>query len=115
MGSVMSYALALGADRRAPAGVMAFSGFIPTVAGWLPSLRDHSGLRAFIAHARNDPVIDIEFASRARAVLSAAGLEVDYHESDAAGHQIDPAHIPAALDWLSATIPEHGLSRSAAE
>ena len=29
MGSVMSYALGLGADRPAPAGIMALSGFIP--------------------------------------------------------------------------------------
>ena len=29
MGSVMSYALGLGPDRPAPAGVLAFSGFIP--------------------------------------------------------------------------------------
>jgi phospholipase/carboxylesterase len=109
MGSVMSYALAFGADRPAPAGVMAFSGFIPTVDGWLPSLGDRADLRAFIAHGRNDPVIDVEFAARARATLTAAGLDVDYHESDA-GHQIDPAHIPAGVDWLGATIPRHGLS-----
>src|SRR4051812_30281248 len=30
MGSVMSYALGLGPDRPAPAGILAFSGFIPT-------------------------------------------------------------------------------------
>ena len=34
MGSVMSYSLGLGPDRPAPAGIMAFSGFIPTVEGW---------------------------------------------------------------------------------
>ena len=34
MGSVMSYALGLGPDRPAPAGILAFSGFIPTVDGW---------------------------------------------------------------------------------
>ncbi len=33
MGSVMSYALALGADRPRPAGILAFAGFIPTVDG----------------------------------------------------------------------------------
>src|SRR6478735_7255073 len=36
MGSVMSYSLGLGPDRPAPAGIMAFSGFIPTVEGWQP-------------------------------------------------------------------------------
>ncbi len=107
MGTVMSYALGLAADRPAVAGVLAFSGFIPTVDGWEPSFSDRADLRAFIAHGRNDPVIDVEFARVASATLAQAGLEVDYHESDV-GHQIDPAHIPAAAAWLSATItPEN--------
>ena len=38
MGSVMSYALGLGPDRPAPAGILAFSGFVPTVEGWEPDL-----------------------------------------------------------------------------
>ena len=36
MGSVMSYALGLDGGRPAPAGILAFSGFIPTVEGWRP-------------------------------------------------------------------------------
>jgi len=39
MGTVMSYALGLGADRPAPAGILALSGFVPTVEGWSPSWR----------------------------------------------------------------------------
>ncbi len=38
MGSVMSYSLGLGADRPAPAGILAFSGFIPVVDDWQPDL-----------------------------------------------------------------------------
>src|SRR5437764_2691321 len=86
MGSVMSYSLGLGPDRPAPAGILAFSGFIPTVDGWQPDLpRD---TRAFIAHGRQDPVMNVEFARRANALLTAAGVDVTYHESDA-GHFID--------------------------
>ena len=103
MGAVMSYALALGADRPAPAGLLAFSGFIPTVAGWQPSTADRAGMRAFIAHGRRDPVIGVGFAHRARALLQGAGLEVEYHESNA-GHQIEPAHIPFARSWLAGTL-----------
>ena len=103
MGSVMSYATGLGADRPAPAGILAFSGFIPTVEGWEPHLSDRTDLRAFIAHGRRDPVMEVGFARTARALLEAGGLEVDYHESDAA-HHIDPAHIPAAARWLGATL-----------
>lgn len=104
MGSVMSYALALGGDRPAPAGILAFSGFIPTVDGWQPQLADRRERRAFIAHGRNDPVISVEFAHSARELLVAAGLEVGYHEF-AGGHEIDPSHIPAARDWLADVIP----------
>jgi phospholipase/carboxylesterase len=103
MGTVMSYALGLSGERPAPAGVLAFSGFMPTVAGWQADLSSRPGLRAFIAHGRRDPVIEIGFARSARQLLQDGGLPVDYHESDA-GHQIDPAHIPHAIQWLEATL-----------
>ena len=103
MGTVMSYSLGLAADRSAPAGIMAFSGFVPVVDGWEPELASRQTLRAFIAHGRSDPIMEIEFARRARDLLEAGGLEVEYHESDAA-HQIDPAHIPVATDWLATTL-----------
>jgi phospholipase/carboxylesterase len=104
MGSVMSYALALGADRPAPAGILAFSGFIPTVDGWQPHVADRGAVRAFIAHGRNDPVISVEFARNAREQLVAADLDVAYHEF-AGGHQIDPSHIPLAREWLQDVLP----------
>jgi phospholipase/carboxylesterase len=99
MGSVMSYSLGLAAERPAPAGILAFSGFVPVVDGWEPSLADRQALRAFVAHGRRDPIMDVEFARRARSLLEAGGIDVEYHESDAA-HHIDPAHVPAAVDWL---------------
>jgi phospholipase/carboxylesterase len=103
MGSVMSYSLGLPAERPAPAGILAFSGFIPTVEGWQPDLGSRSDLPVFIAHGRNDPIMDVGFARRARELLEAGGLPVAYHESDAA-HHIDPAHVPAAVDWVSSVI-----------
>jgi phospholipase/carboxylesterase len=103
MGSVMSYALGLGGDRPAPAGILAFSGFIPTVDGWQPELAGRTGTRAFIAHGRHDPIMDVAFARSARERLEAGGLPVEYHESDA-GHHIDPEHVPAAVDWLRQTL-----------
>jgi phospholipase/carboxylesterase len=107
MGSVMSYALGLAASRPAPAGILAFSGFVPTVDGWEPQLAGREQVRAFIAHGRNDPIMDVAFARRARELLEAGGLDVSYHESDAA-HQIDPAHVPAAVDWLATTLRRDG-------
>jgi phospholipase/carboxylesterase len=104
MGSVMSYSLGLGPDRPAPAGILAFSGFVPVVDGWEPDLAGRRGkTRVFIAHGRRDPVMEVDFARRARDLLEGGGLDVEYHESDA-GHHIDPAHVPAAIDWLSATL-----------
>ena len=104
MGSVMSYALGLDGARPVPAGILAFSGFIPTVEGWQPDLGSRPDLPVFIAHGRRDQVMDVEFARRARTLLEAGGLPVDYHESDVA-HQIDPAHLPAATAWLRAASP----------
>ena len=103
MGSVMSYSLGLGADRPAPAGILAFSGFIPVVEGWEPSLEDRRRLRVFVAHGRRDPVMEVGFARRARELLEAGGLDVEYHESDAA-HHIDPAHVEPAVAWLGTTL-----------
>jgi len=103
MGSVMSYALGLGADRPVPAGLMVFSGFVPTVSGWEPELESRSGLRAFLAHGRSDPIMDVALARSARELFESGGVEVGYHESDAA-HQIDPHHAAAARSWLRETL-----------
>jgi phospholipase/carboxylesterase len=103
MGSVMSYSLGLAGSRPAPAGILAFSGFVPVVEGWSASLEDRQRTRAFIAHGRNDPIMDVGFARQARELLEQGGLEVEYHESDA-GHHIDPAQLPAAVEWLAATL-----------
>lgn len=107
MGSVMSYALGLAGDRPAPAGILAFSGFIPTVDGWEPDLASRAELPVFITHGRRDPIMDFALARHANARLAGAGLPVTYLESDAA-HHIDPAHIPAAARWLAAAGDHSG-------
>jgi phospholipase/carboxylesterase len=103
MGAVMSYALGLGRDRPDPAGLLVFSGFVPVVDGWEPDLEGRPSVRAFVAHGRHDPVMEVAFARRARELLEDAGLEVEYHESEAA-HHIDPVHVPAAVSWLGETL-----------
>jgi len=107
MGAVMSYAMALSAERPAVAGILAFSGFVPTVEAWTPSFDDRAGTKAFISHGSRDPVIGIEFAERARQLLDEGGLAVEYHESEL-GHQIEPAHLTAARRWLEGTLPSRG-------
>jgi phospholipase/carboxylesterase len=103
MGAVMSFAMGLSGDRPAPAGILAFSGFVPTVEGWEPSFADRTHTRVFISHGRNDPVIGIEFARRARELVEAGGLDLTYRESEL-GHQIDPAHLREAATWLGEVL-----------
>jgi phospholipase/carboxylesterase len=103
MGSVMSYAMALSADRPAVAGILAFSGFVPTVEDWEPQPADRRTTRAFVAHGRADPIIDVGFARQARELLEGGGLEVTYRESDA-GHEIDRETLEAAAGWLDETV-----------
>jgi phospholipase/carboxylesterase len=102
MGTVMSYALGLGPERPAPAGILAISGFIPTVDGWEPDL-ERTATRVLIAHGLGDPVIGVEFARRARELLEPAGFDVDYRESDAT-HSIDPDDVTRITAWLATTI-----------
>ncbi len=118
MGAVMSYVMGLSADRPIPAGVLAFSGFIPSVERWQPDLATRTGVRAFIAHGRRDQVIAVDFARDAVRRLGDAGLAVEYRETDAA-HHIDPREIPAAGAWLQLTLareqPPPGGARPAGE
>jgi phospholipase/carboxylesterase len=106
MGTVMSYALGLGGDRPAPAGILALSGFIPVVEGWEPSLDDRADTKILIAHGRNDPVIPVTFGRAARQILESAGFAVDYRESDAA-HHVDPGDVPRVVAWLGDALPGH--------
>jgi phospholipase/carboxylesterase len=110
MGTVMSYALGLSHDRPAPAGILAFSGFVPVVDGWEPSLADRQDSGVFIAHGRRDPVIEIGFARRARELLTAGGLAVEYHEHEL-GHQIDRADLEPASQWLARTVAHKADTR----
>src|SRR4051812_15001082 len=73
MGSVMSYALGLGADRPVPAGILAFSGFVPVVEGWEPQLAERQSVRVFIAHGRNDPIMAGDFPPRAPRAVGGGG------------------------------------------
>jgi phospholipase/carboxylesterase len=104
MGCVMSYAMGFDTERPAPAGILGFSGFIPTVEGWEPALDARAGLPVFVTHGRRDPVISVDFARDAVRRMTAAGVALSYHESDAA-HQIEATDVASAADWLQETLP----------
>ncbi|HEX8084321.1 MAG TPA: phospholipase [Solirubrobacteraceae bacterium] len=103
-GTVMSYAVGLGEGRPLPAGIIALSGFIPTVDGW--RLRDEipKGLPVVIGHGAADPVISVEFARDARQRLEAAGADVTYEESPV-GHHIDPRFLGTLPAWVDRVLP----------
>jgi len=103
MGAVMSYALGLGEDRPAPAGILALSGFIPTVESWQPDFSGREQTHVFITHGRNDQVIDVDFARKARQTVEQGGLPVEYHETNAA-HHVDPAALRSASSWIDRLI-----------
>jgi len=103
MGCVMSYAVGLGPGRPSPAGILAMSGFIPTVDGWEPDLASRAGLPVCITHGSRDPVISVDFARDARPRLEGAGLDVAYHEHGG-GHEIDPGTVPAMQAWVRSRV-----------
>jgi phospholipase/carboxylesterase len=98
-GAVMSYALGLNTGRPRPAGIMALSGFVPTVEGF--ELGDATGLPIAIGHGTYDPVIGVEFGRQAHELLTQAGADVTYRESPMA-HAIDPGFLRDLPDWVSA-------------
>lgn len=103
-GAVMAYALALGRGRRAPAGILALSGFIPTVEDYELDLGDRRGLRAAVAHGTRDEVIGVEWGRAARDALVAAGADVLYRESPVT-HTLDPRELPTFAAWVRDTLP----------
>lgn len=101
-GSVMSYALGLGTGRPRVAGIMALSGFIPTVDDFTPDLDTlAAGLPVAIGHGTLDPVISIDFGRDARRRLEEAGADVTYRESQM-GHSIDPLFLRELPAWVAA-------------
>jgi phospholipase/carboxylesterase len=101
-GAVMTYALGLGRGRPRAAGLMALSGFIPTVEGFELDLNAPLPPVA-IGHGTDDPVISVEWSRRARQQLEQAGADVLYREYPLP-HAVDPRYLPALSQWLGATL-----------
>jgi len=102
-GSMMTYALGLGADRARPAGLIALSGFFPTVEG-LELDFDRPLPPIAIGHGTFDPVIGVEWGRQAKELLEKAGTDVTYRESPLP-HAVDPAFLAELRPWLRAVVP----------
>jgi phospholipase/carboxylesterase len=101
-GAVMSYALGLGRGRPHPAGIIALSGFIPTVEGFEHDLAPPLP-RFAIGHGTNDEVISVDFARKAKKLLADAGADVVYRESPI-GHSIDPRFVLELRVWVTDVV-----------
>jgi phospholipase/carboxylesterase len=102
-GTVMAHALAWGRGRPRPAGVIALSGFVPSVDGFELDLTPPLPPVA-IGHGSLDPVIDVAFGRAARDLLEGAGADVLYRESPLP-HTVDPAFLRELVPWLEAALP----------
>jgi phospholipase/carboxylesterase len=105
-GAVMSWALGLGRGRPRPAGIIALSGFIPTVDGFELDLSPPLPPVA-IGHGTYDPVISVEWGRKAKALLEEAGAEVLYRESPIP-HSVDPSFIVELQPWVSDVVERAG-------
>ena len=101
-GAVMAYALALGAGRPRPAGLVALSGFIPTVEGFELDLEGDLPPVA-IGHGVYDEVISVEFGRDARRRLEEAGADVLSREYPYP-HAIDPRFLAELRSWITKTL-----------
>jgi phospholipase/carboxylesterase len=106
-GAVMTYALGLGTGRPRPAGLIALSGFVPTVPGFELDL-SRPLPRVVIGHGALDPVISVEWGRRAQSLLTDAGADVSYHESPHMAHSIDPVFFRELPAWLESTLGSSG-------
>jgi phospholipase/carboxylesterase len=97
-GAVMTYALGLVRGRPRPAGLMALSGFMPTVPGFELDLASPLPPVA-IGHGTYDQVIGVEWGRSARETLTEAGADVLYREYPLP-HAIDPTFLDELARWL---------------
>jgi phospholipase/carboxylesterase len=84
--------------QQTVAGIVAMSGGVYEVD--LPELSRHAGLPVLVAHGTLDDVVPVNYARRARHVLEAAGLDVEYHEYSMS-HQVVEEEAAAVRDFIA--------------
>lgn len=104
-GCVMAHALTLAPGRPRPAGLIALSGFIPSVDGLELDFGRAAGLPVAIGHGSYDPVISVDFGRDARRRLEAAGASVAWRETPMP-HSVDPRFLLELRPWLERALPD---------
>ncbi|MEA2309855.1 MAG: phospholipase/carboxylesterase [Thermoleophilaceae bacterium] len=103
-GTVMSYAIGLGAGRPRPRGLIALSGFMPEAPDFELDLTGLDGYPAALGHGSYDPVIGVEWGRAARDRLVEAGAAVTWRESPMP-HSVDPDYLRELADWVARLLP----------
>lgn len=84
-------------DRSGIAGVLVFSGFLPSHPDVEPGKA--GGLRVWWGHGTRDPAVPHTLAVRGRAALREAGAELEVRDYPM-GHGISPTELEDAAAWL---------------
>ena len=105
-GAVMSIAAGLGHGRTAPAFLLAWSGFVPTVDGWELDPEVAAGVPVLLTHGSLDPVIPVQFGHASKERLEAAGANVEWREPPM-GHELDPRTVLRAREVLAERFSAH--------
>jgi phospholipase/carboxylesterase len=100
-GAVMAWGLGLGPGRPRPAGILAMSGALPSVPGFVLQLEDLGALPIAITHGTRDPLVAVARGREARDRAAAGGAAVVYRETEVP-HIIDPRLVPGLTGWLDA-------------
>jgi phospholipase/carboxylesterase len=104
-GAIMALSYALGHPDEV-AGVIAFSGYIPQpVLEAVPPAQPGSAAPAILlTHGRRDPLFPFSRLDETAGQLAARGFRPKLAPHDGA-HDIPPAALAAAGEWLSTTFP----------
>jgi phospholipase/carboxylesterase len=98
MGTVMAFALSLTRPELFR-GVIANSGYVPEGTHLAFRWQELGNVDYFIGHGREDPVIPIDFARRAKRLFEESTAHIEYREYDM-GHQISEDSIRDSAAFL---------------
>jgi len=102
-GTVMSYAYAISPEAPPVAGLLCFSGYVPSAPGYETDLSRVRDLPVFISHGNRDGMIPLPWGQKARDTMEAAGAAVTYREFRGE-HQIDGEGLLQARIWLNQRV-----------
>jgi len=110
MGAVMSCAIALTRPELIR-GVVAHSGYIPEETSLRFRWNDLADTAFLIAHGTDDPIISVDYARRARELLSSSSARALVREYPI-GHTISEESLADCVSWMRPLLTPHGSASS---